>query len=338
MKKVTAIFICAMILVLMPCLMQAKDGKEVRKEFSGIKVIDISTVSGDVTIKVHDSDKVTVDLFYDVDVEDAFEYKISDRSSRVEIKEEWHGRSTWGEVRWTLAVPKGIDIEFSTASGDFDASGPFGSVKVSTASGDIEVRDTKGDVSVSTASGEVTLIKAYGGNKVSTASGEITIKESNAKSRLSTASGDIRVSKMEGDLKFSTASGDIEVSDCKGTFKLSCASGTIVVEKVSFTGASSFSTASGEVEVVLAESCKYDLELSTASGDVTLDYNGQEVRGYFEFEARKRRGRISCPFGFDNEEEFKKHGETYLKKSFTRNGDDPQIFMTTASGHVTLKK
>ncbi|MBN2071165.1 MAG: DUF4097 family beta strand repeat protein [Candidatus Krumholzibacteriota bacterium] len=337
MKKILAIFISVAFVVLASSLVQARGGEEVHKEFKGVKEIDIGTVSGNVIIKVHKSDVVLVDLVYEVDQGD-FEYEFDENGDELEIREEWHGRTSSGHVVWTLTVPNGTDIEFSTASGDFEASGPFGSVKASTASGDIYVEDTKGDVNVSTASGEVTLKKAYGGNKVSTASGSITIEKSNEKSKLSTASGDINATDMEGTLRLSTASGDIEVSRCRGAFKLSCASGTIMVENVIFEGASSFSTASGEVEVILAESCAYDLELSTASGDVTLDYNGNEVKGYFEFEARKRRGRISCPFDFDNEEEFERHGEDYVRKSFTRKGDEPQVFMSTASGKVTLKK
>lgn len=316
-------------------------GENVQKEFSGIEKIDLNTVSGDCIIKTHSSDEVIVDLRYDVEPEGAFEYKFRERGKTLKIEEEWNGRghrSSSGEVIWTITVPRGTEISFSTASGDLEASGPFGSIEARTASGDIDISDTDGELDISTASGDINIVKAMGDNRISTASGDIHIEDSSDDTRMSTASGDIEVTNMKGDIGLSTASGDIEVSDCRGTFELSCASGSIEVSDVIIEGASEFSTASGSVKVVLSETCDYDLTLSTASGDVTLDYNGNEVKGFFEFEARKRHGKIVCPFDFDDEEEYERWDNIWVRKSFTRKGDSPQIEMSTASGKVVLKK
>jgi DUF4097 and DUF4098 domain-containing protein YvlB len=139
-------------------------------------------------------------------------------------------------------------------------------------------------------------------------------------------------------VNISTASGEIEISNAKGYFELSCASGEITAKGIKVEEESSFSTASGSVEVILAETSEYDLRLSAASGDVTLDYNGNPVKGYFEFEARKGRGRITCPFDFEDEEEFEQWDQTYVRKSFSKGGNDPEIHLSTASGKIVLKK
>jgi DUF4097 and DUF4098 domain-containing protein YvlB len=217
-------------------------------------------------------------------------------------------------------VPEGAEVDFSTASGDLEVTGPIGEIEASTASGDIELENVIGEVEVSTASGEITIAKA---------DGELDI---------STASGDVEGDGIKGEINISTASGEIEISDSKGAFGLSCASGEITAKGITVEGSSTFSTASGSVEVILAKTSEYDLSLSTASGDVTLDYNGNTVKGYFEFKADKRRGKIKCPFDFDEEEEYERGDRTYVRKSFSKGGDEPEIILSTASGKVVLKK
>lgn len=338
MKKVMAIVVSAAILVLACGHSFADAEKEVRKEFDGVKAVRLSTVSGDCIVETHGSDEVIVDLAYDADLEDVFDYKIDKRGGKLMIKERWRGHSSGGMVLWTLTVPEGTEIGFSTASGDLAATGPIGSIEARTASGDVEIEDVDGDIEISTASGDINIIDARGEKEISTASGDISVEKSAGDIEFSTASGDVEADGIEGEIEIHTASGEIEISDSKGIFELSCASGEISAEGISVEGASDFSTASGSIEVILAKATEYDMELSAASGDVTLDYNGNEVVGYFEFEARKSRGRIKCPFDFENEEEFEKNDRIYVRKSFSRKGDTPEIRLSTASGRVVLKK
>lgn len=320
MRKGMTIVAAAVILLVACGYPLAAWGREIHKEFDGVKSVKLSTVSGDCIIKSHRSDKVIVDLVYEVDPEDAIDFKFDERRGKLVIKERWHGSSSSSHVIWTLTVPEEAEIDFSTASGDIEVTGPIGEIEASTASGDIELDNVSGEVDVSTASGDVTIIKG---------DGEMNI---------STASGDVEGAEIKGEMEISTASGEIEIADSRGLFELSCASGEITADNIAVEGASSFSTASGSVKVVLAETSEHDLSLSAASGDVTLDYNGNPVVGYFEFEARKRRASIKCPFDFDDEEEFEKWDQMYVRKSFTRKGDNPAIYLSTASGKIVLKK
>jgi DUF4097 and DUF4098 domain-containing protein YvlB len=319
MRKQTTIVIVAMILVLACGCPLAAGEKTVHKEFDGVKSVKLSAVSGDCIVNTHRSDKVIVDLVYDVDPEDAFDYKIEERRGKLVIKERWSSSSS-GEVIWKLTVPQDAEIDFSSASGDLEVVGPIGEVDASTASGEIVLESIGGEIEVSTASGDVTVT---GGD------GEIEI---------STASGNVEGEDFKGEVSIGTASGEIEISNSIGVFELNCASGEITAEDITVEGSSSFSTASGSVKVVLAETSEYDLSLSAASGDVTLDYNGNAVKGYFEFETRKRRGNIKCPFDFDEEEEYERWDHTYVRKSFSKGGDEPEIHLSTASGKVVLKK
>lgn len=323
---------------------ETASAEEVTKTFGGITKVELSSVSGDCVVKTHRSDEVIVELFYDVDPEGTFEYEMKESGKTLVLKEKWKKRKgerhhyTSGEIIWTLTVPADTEIEFSTASGDIIASGLTKSIEASTASGDIVLEDMKADVDISTASGDADLVNLNGDIEISTASGDITIKNSGGDIELSTASGDIKAAGVSGEVDLGAASGDISISDSKGTFDVGCASGDIEVKGVTIKGESEFSVASGSVEVSLAETCEYDLELSSASGNVTLDYNGNDVKGFFEFTAHKRRGKISCPFDFDKEEEFEEGDETYVRKSFSRGGSTPEIELSTASGKAVLKK
>ena len=98
-----------------------------------------------------------------------------------------------------------------------------------------------------------------------------------------------------------------------------------------------FSSASGRVRVSLAESPEVDLDISTASGRAVLDYNGNPLSGHYEFVCKARKGRVSSPVDFEDEETFRRHGERYIARTFTKGSDAPQILLGTATGSVTLK-
>jgi DUF4097 and DUF4098 domain-containing protein YvlB len=296
-----------------------QDMKVIDKTFDAKKNVRIETTSGDCIIKAGESGKINVHVEYSERAEDSFEADIQEKSNSLRIKERWHGRNSGGRVSWTITVPAETDIEFSTASGDLTVEKLNNVLEASTASGDVVIEYSQGDL------------------EISTASGDVRVSDSKGKFDFSTASGDIKTSQLAGEVDFSTASGDIKIRNAQGSFDLSCASGDIEASGITFEDDSEFSTASGNVEVTLEKSSENDLDLSTASGDVTLDYNGNEIKGYFEFTAKKRSGSIRSPIDFDKEEEYGRNGDEYVRKSFTRGGETPKIYISTASGRVTLK-
>jgi DUF4097 and DUF4098 domain-containing protein YvlB len=312
--------------------------EELNKTFTGIRSIDIETTSGDCIIKAGTTNEVVVHMVSEVEPEGAFRPEVRQSGDRLNIEEEWRGSSS-GRVVWTITIPKDLTIDFSTASGDLNVNIPKADLDAKTASGDVTVENAAGKIEIKTASGEVSLRDVSGQEiEIKTASGEVSLKSVNGDIQVSTASGDVDGSNVEGNLEMSTASGEIDLKDVKGALEFSCASGDITLSDVVLDQAASFSTASGDVKVYLAESAVHDIEMSAASGDVSLDYNGNDITGYFEFTARKRSGNISAPFDFDRVEEFEKHGQTYEQKSFTRGKDSPRIYLSTSSGSAILRK
>jgi hypothetical protein len=155
-----------------------------------------------------------------------------------------------------------------------------------------------------------------------------------------TGSGEIEISNCSGEFNINTGAGRIYVDDSDGAFELTSASGAVNVERVILDGESEFSTKSGDIFISLSESPCSGLLLSTTSGDATLDYNGNEVRGYFEMSALKDRDYIVCPFVFDDEWYGRMGGpgtSEKVTKAFTRESDTPLIRINAVSGRAALK-
>jgi len=308
-----------LVFLMFAALLLAQESNRIEKRFPAKKTVKLKITSGDCFIKAGTDDEILVEIVFDVSPVDAFEPEFYESGSSLKLSERWH-RSSSGRVVWTLTVPAKTEIDFSSASGELTVSDLKNNIEANTASGDIKIADCQGEIELSVASGDV---------DIESCSGEFDV---------STASGDVEAKNLTGDFKFSTASGEIKMWDADGAFDLSCASGEIEVKNITIKEESSFSTASGDVEVKLKTTPQFDLELSAASGDVVLDYNGNAVAGYFELTARKHRGKIVAPFAFDKEEEFEEHGEIYMRKSFSKEGSSPKIFLSSASGKAELKK
>ena len=288
-------------LIILFAVSQATADEQVTKSFPKKDRIVIETVSGNCLIMKGESDKIDVEVVYDYDPEDSYEPRMKESTSTLRLSEKMY-ESNSGSSSWTVTVPDDVDVDFSSASGSFT------------------VQDLKGEFSVSTASGDVELDNCSGQFKLSSASGHVFLIN------------------CQGDFDVSSASGDVKAEDCEGRFELSSASGDVNVRKVTVSEESNFSSASGDAYVIVAATPQVDFEVSSASGSATLDYDGNPIKGQFEFRAKAHGGDIECPFAFDTEETIRRHGERYLVKTATKDTDTPQISIGTSSGRAELRK
>ena len=335
MKKISTLLLS--VIFFLTAALTSFAQKEVHKTFSPKEKISISTVSGDCMIKKGGNDEIKVKLIYTYS-DDCFEYSFKEDNNSLMIKEEFNGRNCNGESECIITTPSNVNIKFNTASGDLELNGVDNSISASTASGDMELKNVGKEVDISTASGDIKLENINGNSIISTASGNITAKNCVDGIKLSTASGNIDLEDINGKISLSAASGDITIINASGEFKVKTASGNIEAENIELTDESYLGAASGDVEVSLSKSAVYDLTISSASGNSILDYNGNDIKGFFEFSARKDKGAIFSPIKFDKEEVVEKNGKDYDVKSFTAGSDNPEIIIKTASGKAQLKK
>jgi hypothetical protein len=321
----------ALVLVPVPGGLLLGQQERIEKSYKAIKDLDIKTVSGDCIIQAGKGNKVTVEVVYDYPG-DCFEPEFIESDNRLRLRERFHGhRSCSGYSEWTITVPQtGLDLDYSTASGDLSVSSCQGTFDLESASGRIDISNCSGELKLDNASGRI---------EISDSQGEFTVDN---------ASGRIKLRNVTGEFELDNASGNVDLSKVEGRFEVDNASGGVEARDISITGLSDFNTASGDIEVFLEKTLEHDVTFNTASGDILLDYNGHPFVGYFEFSARKGRGRIIAPFTFDKEEVIEPGDDRFygghwgsdwpmIRKSFTREKDSPQIILSTASGTVELR-
>ena len=273
--------------------------REETKTYQDIETIRLNTVGGDCIVQKSTGTGVTVEVVWSDDPRDSFAPRFSDRGKVLKLSEEIYGFNS-GRSTWTLTVPDNIEISFNSASGDLDISELQGEFEAETASGDIRAEVCGGRL------------------------------------KFSSASGAVELRSCTGDVRASSASGDVQLIECNGEFEVSSASGDVDADGVILKEAASFSSASGSVMVVLSATPEFDLSVGSASGDATLNYNGNPLKGRFEFTAQYRDGHISSPVGFEGEDRYERHGERYVSKWFTRGSETPLISLGTGSGEAEL--
>ncbi len=338
MKNLKTLIILSLVLIVAAGSLFADDMKTINKTFKGINALDVDITSGDCIIKSGDSKTVSVEIKYNVQPSGNFKPLFIERGKTLKLSEKWSGHSTKGQVLWTITAPASVDIEFSAASGDISIENMNCTIEINTASGDIKINKCKGSFEIDAASGDVSAKNMEGDVEISTASGDIEISDSKGDFDLSAASGDIEVINLIGTFDLSVASGDIELDNCQGEFDCSAASGDVEATSVVIDDASCFSTASGDVIVILNQTSKHDLKISSASGDATVDYNGNPIIGTIEMTVSQKRGKIRAPFKHDKKEEFEKHGRTYISNTYNKSKSTPVVRIKSSSGDATLKK
>jgi DUF4097 and DUF4098 domain-containing protein YvlB len=299
----------------------ARNSDKISRAFAAKRSVTIETVSSNCVVRVGSEDSIRVNLIYRFDCkgDGSYEPSMTDEGNGLFLSEEFYG-SCSGSATWTITVPEKTEIDLSTASGTFRVEGLNSHIGARTASGDVTIVNCRGDIGLSTASGNV---------EINDFSGEVSTN---------TASGDIEVRNADGDIELRTASGEIRIDGLKGRLQVGAASGSIRASDVTVTQVSSFSTASGNAVVGLSSTPNADLALSSASGDAVLRFNGNSIRGQFEFTAQRHSGEISAPFSFDDEERFHRHGEEYVRKTCMRESQTPKISISTGSGEASLEK
>ncbi len=301
-------------------------GQTISKSFQGITAVELDFVSGDAIIHGGKGTQVTLELTFSYD-QDCFEPRIEQRGDHLILEEDFHGYSCSGHSTWHLTVPADLNIDFSSASGDLDLTGVNGEFDLSSASGDLTLTDSKGEFEIDNASGRILITRCSGEFDIDNASGRISLKD------------------ISGDIDLDNASGRIVIDNASGRFRIDNASGDVDARGLQVDHRSSFSTASGDIEISLARSLTQDVTLSSASGDALLNYAGHPVRGTFEFQARADRGHIESPFPFDSEAEFSGDwgrsrwgAAVYVKKIFTRGAEGPRVLLRTGTGSVVLRE
>jgi hypothetical protein len=123
-------------------------------------------------------------------------------------------------------------------------------------------------------SGDVTIEHAGRYLSASSGSGDVRAHGINGPSDLSTGSGDIDLDESgPGDVKAKTGSGGIQVHGFNGALIARSGSGDIQADG-HLTGAASLGSGSGSIKLRLTPDAHFNLEASTGSGDIHINFPG----------------------------------------------------------------
>ncbi len=294
--------------------------------FSGVDRIEIEGLSGDLTVERASGSELELALRSNVRPDGAFVGEVDQQGSTVRVNERWSGSSSRGNVEWVLSVPASLEpmIVMKSASGSLEASGVEASFRFRTASGDVRLADmtVASGSTFDTASGDYALNDLVIGDDV----------------QMETASGDVDLDGVragEG-FDFSTASGEVTIENSGGVLEGNTASGDVRVSETALDGPSRFSSASGNVIVTLDDLGSYDLEASSASGDVRIDTTfGDDFT--LILVKREDRGRITSPFTVTSQRTFLRNEQSFIEQKIVRGSGSPEIRLRTASGSIVVR-
>ena len=294
--------------------------KTIKKSFSDVTEINLSTASGDCQIVKSAGNKVEVEIIYSYS-DDVFKAILEQDGSVLELKEKFErNTSSNGDSKWKLSVPDNMEIDVNSGSGDIKAKSIALKLKTNTGSGDI------------------TLDYASGQIKANTGSGEFSADSFEGSMKINTGSGDVDLSNSKGEFKINLGSGDIEAFKLTGEFSMNVGSGDIDTKDIVLTGASSFNAGSGDVRITLESALKNDISVNSGSGNAILDFNGVKVEGEFTMKANKKNGDISAPFEFDEVTEEDSGNQTIITKTAKIGSSAVKIKVATGSGRAVIEK
>ena len=182
----------------------------------------------------------------------------SSSGNRVEVRVESRtGNSI--EADFDIKVPQDCAVDVRLASGDIHVTNVKGELRTTTASGNVALDGTTRIVAIKTVSGDIQITNGGGDGSVvlSTVSGDIMANGLTARSLdLNSISGDFRITGWAGDrVNARLLSGDFDLNGSLGKG-----------------GRSEVEAHSGDVRLVLAEQPGFEIEATTFSGNIRIDF------------------------------------------------------------------
>ncbi len=273
--------------------------KEIDKTFDAKKAVKLELALGSCWVKSSNDDKIHVHLEYSYD-DESFEAIFRDKGRNLNIKEKFFGNGHDGYSNWTISLPKDVELDFNSGTGDLNVDKVTAEIDGNTGTGDIEIKNAKGEFD------------------------------------LNSGTGHLDISDSEGEFDLNSGTGDVNIKNSKGNFDANSGTGDVEAYDITIEDEGDFNSGTGDVEVTLPKGDDYDLSLNSGTDDAILDMDGIPIEGYFEFTADSRRGDIVCPVDFDEEEEDWKGNSEVMRKSFTKGKKTPRFFISTGTGKAKL--
>jgi hypothetical protein len=261
MRRMIVLLTAASMFVILTSVLAAAQDFQKKYEIGAGGHINVSSVSGNVTVTGYDGGVVVVTAQKEGRDRDQVDVEDNSSGDRIELRSRYAPNCNCNaSINFTVQVPRSVKYNFD---------------KLSTASGNIEVRNVMGQINAKSASGEVTIADVNGTIKASSASGNVSVKDAVGTVSASAASGNVEVelTSVEGseNMEFTSASGNVYVkapASLDATVDMSSVNGALKTDfplEVKESEYSSRRSAHGRLG-----SGSRSLKIRSASGDVSL--------------------------------------------------------------------
>jgi DUF4097 and DUF4098 domain-containing protein YvlB len=285
-NHVTTALVLAAALLLFTVGAQAAEGTFTRTlTVTGPVDLDVSTGSGDITVRVGEPGQVQVtgkitttsrwlggggeELVQRIQQNPPVQQQgNSIHIGRIEDRELRRNVS----ISYELWVPQETRLGVDTGSGNVDADGIQGPVNADTGSGNITLANIGGEVRTDTGSGDVRLDSINGPVFADTGSGSIRGTGVRGSLTVDTGSGDVQLEESTlSEVKVSTGSGQVSLIGVRGGLQVSTASGDITIEGEP-TADWAVGASSGDITLRLSPETAFEVDARTSSGDIYTDH------------------------------------------------------------------
>ena len=264
MKKHNAAFLLSFLLV--PVLLHARvEGRFDRTlSVSGVVNLDLTTGSGDITIKAGGANQVVVHgTIHSSNWFSNAETAVHQLESNPPIQQ--NGNS----IRIGYDLPEDVKRHISIS---YEITVPAdAAVQAHSGSGGIGLEGVRGEVQAQTGSGDIRLRDLGGRAHVQTGSGGIRAQDVAAPFYGHTGSGDIQAELTgSGDVDIQTGSGGVRLRGIRGGLRARTGSGDISADG-NVTGGWQLHTGSGSIRLAVGSGNGFNLDVHTGSGSIHSD-------------------------------------------------------------------
>jgi len=230
-------------------------------QVSGAVSLDVSTGSGDITVKTGSSNQVVV---HGTIHENSWSFGNENAVHQVESSPPI--QQSGGSLRIGYNLPDDVKRHVTI---DYEITVPASSaVEAHSGSGNVEVAGVSSGVQAQTGSGDIRLRDLGGRQQAHTGSGNIRAENVSAPFDAQTGSGDIEASFTgSGDIDVHTGSGTIRLKGVQGGVHAQTGSGDIEANG-SVTGPWQLHSGSGNIRLAVGSNSGFNLDLHTSSGSI----------------------------------------------------------------------
>ncbi|WP_189334924.1 DUF4097 family beta strand repeat-containing protein [Actinoplanes ianthinogenes] len=169
-------------------------------------------------------------------------------------------------IEVSIELPSGSGVVAGTQAGDIRGAGRLGGCRFTSAAGDVIVESTgpaylhtgAGHISAGLVSGEADISTGTGRIELGEVDGPAVVKNSNGNTTIDGVGRDVRVRAANGDIRIDRAGAGVDAKSSNGSIRL----GEVV------RGAVTVSTASGDLDIGVADGSAAYLEINTSYGYV----------------------------------------------------------------------